>query len=360
MQQEYKPLKLIVIGLGHQSIDDHLPAIKESNQLELIGVHDIDEEKTNKVAYEYGVTPIISSHEFIKYRKKDIEAALVAVPHHNYIDITTLLAENGINIIKEKPFATSISNAKQMVSIIRKNNIALTMTLQRRFNPVFTTFAQLIKRIGKIHAIEAKYVMNIDRLDEGWRASRLFSGGGALVDLGYHYVDLIVWYFGLPDSVTCQLSSGNREGQKYDVEDTAFVQFSYNSEENDAEHILGNLVVSRTYPEKEEGLTAFGTRGHVSVQRGCVRRVFNHGKELNEERLERFGSWPSALVDQLEACSKFIRDKRNLGKITSDYLKHIALIEACYQSAALRTSINPHQTYQNLISELSLSNGDLL
>ena len=223
------------------------------------------------------------------------------------------------------------------------------MTLQRRFNPIFTSFLQLIKRIGTIHSIEARYVMNVDRLDQGWRASHIFAGGGALIDLGYHYIDLLVWYFGLPEWASCHLAFGGRPNQMYDVEDTAFLQFKYSNGDNDRTAILGNLIVSRIFPTKDEGLTAYGTDGHVTVKRGSVVRVYNNG--ANEERLDRVGTWPSALIDQLEHYADLIRSGTSRGVVSVDYLKHIAFIESAYESARNHAPENP-QLYFGKIREI--------
>jgi predicted dehydrogenase len=343
-------LKTIVVGLGHQSLDDHIPAILECEHFELVGVVDIEEAKakevgaTQSVPFSSDVNTLLGKLDF----KPD--AALVAVPHNDYLPIIKLLAEQKIHIIKEKPFAVSAEDAMQIAKLIKTNNITLQVTLQRRFNPIFNpiflSFKQLVKRIGKLHSIEARYTLNIARLDEGWRASRLYSGGGALVDLGYHYVDLIVWYFGLPDSVTCKLSTGNRDGQVYDVEDTAFLDFSYNDTGEDNERILGSLIVSRVYPDKEEKLVAYGTKGSVAVKRGQVVRRDLDGNEI--ECLTRTGSWPSALVDQMDEFAEYIINGEHNGDVEARYLKQVALVSAAYKSADLHQSHNPNDCFKKL------------
>lgn len=347
-------LKTLVIGLGHQSLDDHIPALMESPRFLLKAVCDIQADKCDAIAKKLGVASAPNLDEYLAENYRDIDCAIVAVPHASYVSIIKALAQYKIDIIKEKPFATNIENALAIGRAIQENRTSLTLTMQRRYNPVFTSFAQLIKRIGPVHSIEARYVMNVKKLDEGWRASRLYAGGGALIDLGYHYIDLIVWYFGLPDLITCQMTTGNREGQKYDVEDTAFLQFSYDRKAVGQQDILGNFIVSRVFPSKEEGLTAYGTRGHVSVMRGTLSRVYEKADgTFGEERLERIGSWPSALIDQLEHCADVIKNDRHKGVVHEDYLAHVAFAESAYESARLRKSVNPHDHLVRLKSSLS-------
>lgn len=343
------PLNIIVIGLGHQSLDDHIPAIKESREFNLVGVVDINEELARRIGLEESVPYFTSIDGLLEQLDTRPDCALVAIPHSNYLSVIEKLATSKIHIIKEKPFAVSVEDAHKIKQFVEENNITLQVTLQRRFNPIFRSFKQLLRRIGKIHSIEARYTMNIARLDEGWRASRLFAGGGALIDLGYHYIDLIVWYFGLPDSVTGKISTGNRDGQEYDVEDTAFVDFSYNNNGDDTDRVLGSLIVSRVYPDKDESLISYGSKGSVAVRRGQVVRRDINGNEI--ECLTRTGSWPSALTDQLDEFAENIRDGSHNGYIESRYLQQAALVTAIYKSASEHESINPQDIYEEFFHD---------
>lgn len=341
-----KVLNIVVIGLGHQSLEDHLPAIQESKKYNLVGVIDIDEENAEKIAKEYQT---ISAQTYSELKSKiiiKIDVALVAVPHSKYLKIIKEVAADKIDIIKEKPFAISLKEASDLKDIVEENNISLFVTLQRRYNPIFKSFEQLVKRIGKIYAIEARYTMNIADLSSGWRAVKDVAYGGALADMGYHYIDLLVWYFGLPDSMTCKISTGNRKNQSYDVEDTAFVDFSYNDIANDNERVLGNLVVSRVYPEKDEYLVAYGSDGSVSVKRGELVRLDVAGQEV--EHLSRLGGWPSAIIDQLEDFHKKIISGEYKGKIIDEYMKQVSFLEASYVSAKTHKAENPINYFNEL------------
>lgn len=346
-----KRLNIVVIGLGHQSLEDHLPAIRESKYYNLIGISDIDEPVTERTAEEYGVPSANGVSDLLDMLEEKPDVALIAVPHKDYLPIIRILAEKKVNIIKEKPFATSLEEAEEMIELARKNQISFQVTLQRRFNPIFLSFNQLINRIGKIYSIEARYTLNIARLDEGWRSSKVFSGGGALVDLGYHYIDLIVWYFGLPDTISCRLSTSNRENQVYDVEDTAITSFTYNEDDGDENTILGSLTVSRVYPEKDESLIAYGSKGSVYIKRGKVCRRDLEGNEI--ESLERSGSWPSAIYDQLDEFAKNIIDGKNIGKIDPQHLEHVAFIHAAYQSAVTHNTEKPSLILEKLVKDTS-------
>lgn len=327
--------KVALIGLGKQNIEYHLPAIMESDLVQLDSVCDINESKAIKYGNEYSVNFFTSVEELVKNKKPDI--AIIAIPHCNYLKVIEILAGAGVHIIKEKPFAISIKEAYDIKKIIEDKHIHFMITLQRRFNPIFQSFFQLRDKIGKIYSIEGRYVMNIKELGDGWRAEHKNSGGGALIDMGYHYIDLLVWYFGLPDTITARTTSCNRENQEYDVEDTAEILFDYNNSHPEKEKTIGNLFISRAYPEKQEIMIILGSKGSIELERGIIKRLDLDGKEL--EVLSREKSWPSAAIDQLHHFIKIIK-----GEVKSNYwehFKHLAIIESAYKSDREKISISP-------------------
>lgn len=330
-------LKTAIIGLGKQMVEDHLPAAIESDNFEVTAVCDVSSEKVASVSEKYRIEGFTSVDEMLAKMRFDV--AIVAVPHHQYFPIISKLAKSKIHVIKEKPFAVNREEALKFHQLMSQNHLFLGVTLQRRFNPIFQAFHQLKKRIGKIYSIEGNYVMNIAKLDEGWRSSKELAGGGVLIDMGYHFVDLLVWYMGLPTSVTARLSRGNRPGQSYDVEDTVNLLFDY-SLDTPEEKVIGNFIISRVYPRKDERLTVLGTKGIINIQRGKIQRLDSNGEEI--EMLERKGGWPSAAIDQLDYFANMIQDQQHVGVYDyCEHFKHIAIIEAAYDSDKKGTSCDP-------------------
>ncbi len=341
-------LRTIVIGLGKQSTEDHLPALGESEMFDLKAVVDVNEPIAEQIGKRYNVPHYTTVDAALKHHEKELDLAIIAVPHDEYLPIIRKVAVLGIDVVKEKPFATSVDEANELRKLSKQHGIMIYVTLQRRFNPIFLTFKQLVKRIGKIYSIEARYTMNIGRLDEGWRAKKEVAHGGALMDMGYHLIDLLVWYFGLPDTVTCRFSSGNRENQAYDVEDTALMNFVYNDLGNDNDRVLGNALISRVYPEKDESLVVYGSRGSVRVERGRVSRRAISGEEI--EILERQGAWPSAAIDQLEEFGSRILRKRNGDPSEAiEHYEQMALVQAAYDSNRDHDTKNPKEYLERMM-----------
>jgi len=339
MQAVNTKLKVGVVGLGHQSLEDHIPAIQASQDVELAGVVEIDKEKIKTFQKENKEIKIYEKFEdLIKDQKLDF--VIIALPHYLHYETTKKAILNKIHVLKEKPFAISLLQAKELKSLAEKNKIQIAVTLQRRFNPIYSTFFQLIDKIGKPFYIEAKYTFYTDKPHEGWRGKKELAGGGCLIDMGYHMVDLLMWYFGLPDKVFAEMSCAAKEGIIYDAEDTARVIFKY-----ETKNIWGSLLVSRVIPPKQEYLDVYGTRGIIHLERGKIERYSPSGELL--ESLKRENSWPSAAQDQIEYFIKVIRKERENISGPEFHFNHLAFIEAAYQSAEKHKYINPKEILKN-------------
>jgi len=212
------------------------------------------------------------------------------------------------------------------------------ITLKRRFNYIFKTFLQLKNRIWKIYSIEWKYTMNIDRLDEWWRSKKDISWWGALIDMWYHSIDLLIWYFWLPDLVNWMKGIWNRENQNYDVEDTVNFSFEYNS--RTVNNIMWNFLISRVYPKKEEKLTVYWTKWIIEIKKWNIKRLDKNGEII--ESLTREWSWPSASIEQIDYLAKTLLWENELWNKSYEYFfNHLIFIESIYKSIEKRETIFP-------------------
>ena len=107
-------------------------------------------------------------------------------------------------------------------------------------------------------------------------------------------------------------------------------------------NLVGNFVISRAYPEKQERVRVLGTHGTVEVSRGMIRRLDVANNEM--ECLERKGGWPSAAVEQVDYFAEKIR-KFVPGQPVdyTEHLQHVAIIHAAYESDRLETSCRPSE-----------------
>src|SRR3989344_3827520 len=232
-------LRVAIIGLGHQSTSDHIPQVESSPSLKIVSVCDTDPTRVKKFLQTHQNIEGFTNLKDLLARSR-FDFAIVATPHATHNSIAKMLLSHRIPVLKEKPLSISFRSARSLVAFAKNSQVQLSIALQRRSNPAYNSFFKLIKRIGRPFYIDIRYTFYTPIPHEGWRGVRAHAGGGCLIDMGYHMVDLLMWYFGLPDQVLAEISSEAKEGIVYDAEDTAHAMFRYRNKK-----LWGTLLVSR-------------------------------------------------------------------------------------------------------------------
>ena len=326
-------LRVGVVGLGKQALEDHVPGLLACEGAELVAVCDTDPQVAQRTAERLRV-PGHTDHRTM-FDAQNLDMVVVCVPHHAGRAVVEDAAAAKIHVLKEKPFATTLAEAHGLTRICEDVGIHLMVTLQRRFNPIYTSFPQLADQIGTPFAVDARYTIHTLDPSEGWRGHADQAGGGCIIDMGYHLIDMIIWYFGLPDLVWADTSVGARPDRDYDAEDTALLHFRYDS------GLYGSLLISRFMGPKTEQIRLTGSRGIVDLERGRIRRLGNDGQVM--ESLAREQSWPSAASCQIEHFCRVINGLRINTSGPRDHLEHMRFVEACYRSARTHAPVAPKE-----------------
>ncbi|MER6769707.1 Gfo/Idh/MocA family oxidoreductase [Streptomyces bacillaris] len=328
-----KRYRVAVVGVGKQAAEDHIPGILKSHLAELVAICDVDAEKAARTAEMLGVRSYVDHNEM--FRVEDLDFVLVATPHHTHARIVEDAAAASVHVLKEKPFATSGKEAAHLASLAREHGIEIMTTLQRRFNPIYTSFFQLVDQIGDPFFMDVQYTMFVDSPHSGWRGSRADAGGGCVIDMGYHMLDLIIWYLGMPSAVAATMSAKAVGDAEYDAEDTASILFQWSN------GMHGTCVLSRSLPPKRELFRLVGTEGVIELERGSIKRLTKSGEVV--EHLTRERSWEAAATTQIDYfCRVLAGERKNMGG--PDYhLQHASVIDACYASVKLGSFIDPRE-----------------
>src|SRR5690348_4528057 len=180
-----------VIGLGGQAVEDHLPGLADCQFAELAAVCDTDPARAAAQAEACQVPGYTDLDRLLAEVRSDF--AIVAVPHYAGREVIAACAASGVHVMKEKPFATTPAEAAELAGLCEKAGIELMVTVQRRFHPIYTTAAQLLEQIGEPYLVEGRYTFCCPDPAVGWRGRAALAGGGVLVDMGYHLIDLLIW-----------------------------------------------------------------------------------------------------------------------------------------------------------------------
>ncbi|MER6548484.1 Gfo/Idh/MocA family oxidoreductase [Streptomyces sp. NPDC001250] len=322
-----------VVGLGGQARKDHLPGLAECRLAELAGVCDVDADRVTAEEEARRVPGFTVVSQLLEEVRPDF--VIVAVPHHAGREVIEACAEAGVHVLKEKPFSTDPHEAADLAALCKKAGIELMVTVQRRFHPVYAAALQLLEQVGDPYLVQGRYTFHCPDPAAGWRGQTKLAGGGCLADMGYHLIDLVLWYLGLPDRILADTSAAAVPGAEYDAEDTALVHLAYDS------GLYGSLLVSRSAGPKTEHLDITGPHGTLAIERGTVRLLDPAGQVV--ESLLREPAWPCPPAVQIDHFCRVLDGIHPNPSGPAEHLLHAAFLAAAYASATTTRPVDPKE-----------------
>jgi len=340
-----KKIKIGIIGTGGIANGAHLPGYSQiPDECEVVAICDILPEALNNTAAKY---PDIK-HKFKDYKKllelDEIDGISVCTPNFAHHQITLDALKAGKHVLCEKPIALNAVQGAEMVAAAKKAK----KILQIGFNSRFTPSNQALKRfidageIGDIYWARAQALRV--RGIPGWGVfiDKEKQGGGPLIDIGVHILDLTLWFMGHPkptfaSGVTYQKFGkrddivgfmGQWDTNKFTVEDMASALIRF---ENGATIMLEASFVANLKAEVNN-TTLLGTEGGaeaypLSITQERHRSVFSFepkipgGNNLNTHNAE------------MKAFVECIRDKKQ-PLVTGEHGVMVAqIMDAIYKSA---------------------------
>lgn len=197
------PARVVLIGVGERG-QWHLRTCLECDGVEVVALVD---PMVDSIAYRAEhENQLNDARNIPQYRSIDArlaqqlqpDAAIVSVPHDRYTNIVPQLLGSGIPVLQEKPLATSVADAEQAFALADDDGPVHAVAAQRRSSPAWRTLNDYVATHGAPLAVQYNYQVALDSVTSGWRERRSESGGGALFDLGYHGVDVMVSLLGPP------------------------------------------------------------------------------------------------------------------------------------------------------------------
>ncbi len=323
-----KPLKVAIIGFGKQTKNDHFSYMLERNDIELVGIVDpyLSEDVEN-IAHFTNIEELLAA--------TSVEAVLVATPHHTHFDITNNLLSRGIAVLKEKPLAMTLNQAVEMSRLSQAQNTPLLVNVQRRLMQHYLKGKELLPKIGEPFLVEGVYHIYVDNPHEGWRGDKRLAGGGCIIDMGYHLIDILTLYLGLPSSVIAHATNKAIPEATYDAEDTATLLVSYDSQ------LAGYLSISRFVAPKTEYLKITGNKGMLEITKKAVTLYASNGEVVTSIKATDPIAPVNHFLDVLQLKKPSLLDAEH-------HLNNMALIEAAYQSIDSNQIVKPRELLEAL------------
>ena len=211
-------IKVGVIGTGGIS-GVHLGGYSRNPNVEIYALCDINEKNLAKRAEEYKV-----SRTFTDYREmlalKELDAVSVCTWNSAHAECAIAALRAGKHVLCEKPMALNTAQAQEMEKAAKENDKLLMIGFVRRFGNDCAVLKDFIDNgsFGEIYYAKAQYLRR-KGCPGGWFGDKSRSGGGPLIDLGVHVIDLCRYLMGGPQPVSVYGATFNKLGDRCHIKD---------------------------------------------------------------------------------------------------------------------------------------------
>ena len=199
-----QPAKIVLIGCGAVSQLYYSPALRELERLDIVKVNALFDPNPENIRIIRAVFPdagVLASLDGISLQNFDL--AIIASPPQFHSAQTISLLKAGLSVLCEKPMATSVEEAEEMIKAAESSPGLLAIGLFRRFFPATQTIYKILSSgmLGDITSFSFS-----DRGYFQWPVQsqsyfKKASAHGVLADIGVHVLDLMIWWFGTPKKV---------------------------------------------------------------------------------------------------------------------------------------------------------------
>ena len=350
-----RTLRAGVIGLGFTG-DQHLRGYQALPNVQTVALAGLEDEKRAELGATYGVPYLYRDYQELLARD-DLDLVSVCTPNALHAPIAIAALEGGRHVICEKPLARTAAEAEAMVAAARASDRVLHTVFNHRARGDVLVLKRHIDEggLGRIYRAKASWMRRhgIPALGS-WFTNKEMAGGGPLIDLGVHVLDMALHLMGEPVAVSvsgaiyAELGPRGRGenvyaaspkqliGSAYEVEDlaTAYIRF-----ENGATLELEASWAVYGSAGDDFGVTLYGTEG------GAELKVLNYGWEDTLRFYADVAGTAAVIAPRVrrgEGHLKVVRDFVSIvrGGDWANYrgeegLRRTRIIDACYASARL-------------------------
>ncbi|MCD5391032.1 Gfo/Idh/MocA family oxidoreductase [candidate division NPL-UPA2 bacterium] len=336
-----RKIKVGIIGLGMGKF--HLQVLRQLKDAQVLAIADVDGKLLKEISEEFN-TP----YSFTDYKAllelREIDAVCIATPNYLHAPMAIDAFKMGKHVLCEKPLAANVKEAENMVREAKKNKRYLMVGLCNRFRRDTQFLKDFIQKgkMGRIYYAHGTWFRrgeeSLSSLNQrGWFVQREKSGGGVLIDLGVHLIDLALYLMNSPEVLSVSGVAYNNFACKMgmDVEDTvvSFLRLKGGA----------TLQIELSWAinaERKEcvSLSLFGTKAGAimetfSYERAEPLRIFTSRSDI-VPKIDLDNLWGQALRLQHKHFLECIRKRRKPQPDGEEGLKIMRIMEAIYKSAS--------------------------
>ena len=336
-----------VVGSGGIARRRTIPeGIVPAANAQLAGVYDSNPKANAEVAQAFGARAFESLEELLA---AEIDAVYIATPvvvHHEQV---TRCVKAGKHVLCEKPLAMTVQEGQEVVALAQACKVQLGVGFMMRFHSQHQEALKVIQagKLGRVVYGRAQLSCWYPPTEGAWRQDPSQGGGGSLMDMGVHCIDLLEMFFGPVASVSCH--TGNLV-QNYASEDSAVTTLVFENgalgtvdaffciPDDSSQNVLelygseGSILAKGTIGQGSKGEMAFYPRPETKGYDAQQARDKGRGIELNPPAVNTYQA-------EIEEFSQAVLDGRGSKLSAGVELRNQRLLAACYESAKTSKSV---------------------
>lgn len=337
-----------LIGCGSIS-DAHLQAYAANPQVKLVAVCDLNVERARTAASKYEIAGVYSDYREL-LADPNIDAVSVCTWNNSHAEISIAALRAGKHVLCEKPLCKTVDEALAIEQTVRETGKILQVGYVRRHASNIDVLKRFIDAgdLGGIYYAKASLIRRLGN-PGGWFADIERSGGGPLIDIGVHAVDLCWYLMGKPKAVSVSGNTYRKLGNRSHIENYSYYQAadfdpSVNTVEDMANALIrfengASLMVDVSFSlharKDSAQISIFGEKGGAEIEPALAITAERHNTILNvDPQLTTPGfDFMDAFGREIDHFAKLCRgEAENLCPV-EDGVEMIRLLNAIYRSA---------------------------
>ena len=310
-------IKLALIGCGGIARHAHIKCYRElTDRFEIVATCDIIPERAEWAAKEFGITAAYTDYHDV-LAIEGLEAVDICTPNYLHSIIAVDALNSGINVLCEKPDAINPDEALKMKTAAEKNGKLLMVIRNNRFIQQTEYLKKYIEagKLGTIYAARCGWQRRRGIPGRGgWFTTKAQSGGGPLIDLGVHMIDVTMWLMGSPRPVS--------------VSGCAYNKFAGNSADSATASQYGDVNKNGTFDVEDlaMGFIRFDNGACLQLEFSWASNIRRDNKFFELRGTEAGAEW-STVDNELriytEECGKQVDIIPQMGKDVPGHLGNI-------------------------------------
>lgn len=300
-------IKWCVIGAGGIADRRTIPALIQDETNELVAIMEANAEIAKRVGDKYGVPYYLDEEEMFK--NEECDAVYISTPVFCHYRQAMLALKYGKHVFLEKPIALNSIEGKELLDTAKKAGKLLYIGYMMKFHNLHEKAKRIIKNdgVGQVSNVRMQFSCWYPDIPGAWRQNKKLGGGGAIMDLAVHCLDLADYI--LKDEIKDVKAFYSTRTFSYEVDDSAVILFKTKG------GVIGHIDVNFNVPDVASisKLEVYGTKGYIYCN-----------NTLSQEETGKLSHLYAPQGDY-EAMQerKIIKPKNYKGKGTNLYLKQL-------------------------------------